>query len=103
MEDFTNTLWFMFSPWHLDNMGMEYNSDMSDASVLIWNYCVLKDKKSKKKIIDNFQSLFDEPLDDLLEMFIKRKDVFFEDENRVIDTYTVNCDANSFGAFVEFK
>ncbi|MEA2012372.1 MAG: hypothetical protein U9O87_04710 [Verrucomicrobiota bacterium] len=103
MEDFTNTLWFMFSPWHIDDMGIEYNSAMSDASVLMWNYCVLKDNKLKKKIIDEFQNLLNEPLDDLLEMFVKRKEVFFRDENRIIDTYTINCEENAFGALVKFK
>ena len=103
MEDFTNTLWFMFSAWHLDDMGIEYNYAMSDASVLMWNYCVLKDKKSKKEIIDNFQNLFNEPLDDLLDMFVKRKEVFFKDENRIIASYRINCEENSFGAIVKFQ
>ena len=62
-----------------------------------------KDNDIKDYILDNYRTISEEPIDFILEMLVKRKDVFFDGQNDIIDSYKIEWFGDDYEMYVKFK
>lgn len=100
--DFTDDLWLFLSPWceHLENH--HYFDAIALAWVALWNYTIDPTSVKASEIRRVCKGLFDMPTDELIDVLLKRRAVFFPDDNRLIETYRVVYGMEEFSIFVTF-
>jgi hypothetical protein len=101
--DFTSDLWLFLSPWceeHLEDV--RYFDAIALAWVTLWNYTVDPTSVRTGQIRRVCKGLFDIPANELIDVLLKRRAVFFPDDNRLIERYRVVSGMDEFTIFVEF-
>ena len=103
-NDFTSDLWLFISPWYDEGKIYEQHIEtLIFAGIEIWNYCITGDAKTKEEIVNNFNGFFPIPVEELIEILMKRKSVFFADDNRLIsDNAVIRWYDGDFQVFVDF-
>ncbi len=101
--DFTSDLWLFLSPWceeHLEDA--RYFDAIALAWVALWNYTVDPTSMRTGQIRRVCKGLFDIPANELIDVLLKRRAVFFPDDNRLIERYRVVSGMDEFTILVEF-
>lgn len=100
--DFSNTLWLFASPWcgkKIEHGG--YVDDLAFAWVLLWNHTVDPASTKIGFLSRACKGLFEIPTNELVDILAKRKEVFFPDDNRLIEGYRVVYRMDDIGIFVK--
>ncbi len=98
----TDDLWLFLSPWgkHLEDA--RYFDAIALAWVLLWNYTVDRTSVPMSRIRRVSKGLFNIPTNELIEILLKRRAVFFPDDNRLIEGYRVGINSEGFVIYVTF-
>lgn len=100
--DFTDDLWLLLSPWgkHLEDV--RYADAIALAWVTLWNYTLDQTSATVGQIQTVCKGLFEIPTNELVDLLLKRRAVFFPDDHRLIDLYRVEWCYGEFRIFVVF-
>ena len=101
--DFTSDLWLFLSPWCEEKQeDARYFDAIALAWVTLWNYTIDPTSMKTGEIRRVCRGLFDIPTNELIEILLKRRAVFFPDDNRLIEGYRVIYGIDEFSIFVTF-
>jgi len=100
--DFTDDLWLFLSPWCKHREEHRYFDAIALAWVALWNYTIDPTSIREDDLSGACEGLFDMPTDELIDVLLKRRAVFFPDDNRLIETYRVVYGIDEFSIFVTF-
>lgn len=101
--DFTSDLWLFLSPWCEETLEDDGCVDaIARAWVALWNYTSDPTSMKMGEIRKVCKDLFDIPTNELIEILLKRRAVFFPDDNRLIESYRVAFDMEEFRMLVTF-
>ncbi len=99
--DFSETLWLFASPWSEQQLD---HGDCLDllalAWVALWNYTVDPTSTELEDLLLVCEGLFDIPTNELIEILSKRMEVFFPDNNRLIESHRVAFGYEEFSIYV---
>ena len=101
--DFTSDLWLFLSPWCEEKLKDDgYVDAIALAWVALWNYTIDPTSMKTGEIRRVCKGLFDIPTNELIEILLKRRAVFFPDDNRLIEDYRVAFSVEEFSIRVTF-
>lgn len=101
--DFTSDLWLFLSPWCEEKLEDDgYINAIVLAWVALWNYTIDPTSMRTGEIHRVCKGLFDIPTNELIEVLLKRRAVFFPDDNRLVEGYRVAFGMEEFSIRVTF-
>ena len=101
--DLTDDLWLFLSPWCEEKLENDrYVEAIALAWVALWNYTIDPTSMSTGAIHRVCKGLFDIATNELIDVLLKRRAVFFPDDNRLIEDYRVVLGKEEFRILVTF-
>ena len=103
--DFTGDLWLFLSPWCEEKLDdPRYFDAIALAWVALWNYTADPNSIKASRVHRLCRGLFEIPTDELIDILIKRRAVFFPNDKRIIASFGVAVrNEDELAIVVEFK
>lgn len=101
--DFTDKLWLFASPWCDEKLeDLRHTDAIALAWVALWNYTIDSTSMTENRLCRVCEGVFDIPTNELIDLLIKRRAVFFPDDNRLIERYRLVLGEEDFTILVKF-